>query len=145
MILISHRGNTSGINKQFENNPKYIEKAIDLGFDVEVDIWFKDGDFFLGHDLAETKVNTNYLENDKLWCHAKNIEALLSLSELNCKYFWHQKDDVTITSNGYFWTYPGKKLTRNSICVLPEISKIKEINCAGICSDYIEEYKFLND
>ena len=46
MILISHRGNLSGINKESENNPNYIKKAMDSGFDVEVDIWFKKGEFF---------------------------------------------------------------------------------------------------
>ena len=141
MILISHRGNLSGINKEFENNPNYIKKAMDSGFDVEVDIWFKKGEFFLGHDFPQIKMNYKYLEDKKLWCHAKNIDALLALSKIDCKYFWHQNDDVTITSNGFFWTFPGKQLTENSICVLPEISKIKVINCAGICSDFIEKYK----
>ena len=32
----------------------------------------------------------------------KNIDALLALSKIDCKYFWHQNDDVTITSNGFF-------------------------------------------
>lgn len=57
-------------------------------------------------------------------------------------YFWHQEDDVTITSIGYFWTYPGKQLTKNSIAVMPETKDFIEINNAyGICSDYIEKYK----
>ena len=86
-------------------------------------------------------MNYKYLEDKKLWCHAKNIDALLALSKIDCKYFWHQNDDVTITSNG-FLDFSGKQLTENSICVLPEISKTKVINCAGVCSDFIEKYKF---
>ena len=77
----------------------------------------------------------------QLWIHAKNLNVLEIVSKLNLHYFWHQEDDITITSKGYWWTYPGKKLFQNSICVLPEKSNFKMTNCAGICSDYIERYK----
>ena len=46
MYFISHRGNISGIDKNNENKPEYIEKALSLGFDVEVDVRFEKGDFF---------------------------------------------------------------------------------------------------
>ena len=55
--------------------------------------------------------------------------------EDNIHCFWHQEDDVTLTSEGYMWTYPGKELTTNSIAVLPE--EEIEVEVAGICSDYI--------
>jgi hypothetical protein len=60
------------------------------------------------------------------------------------KYFWHQNDDITLTSNGYLWTYPGKKLTDKSIVVLPEFNfyNKKDLKkCYGICSDFILNYK----
>jgi hypothetical protein len=38
MYLISHRGNINGIQKSKENDPNYINKAIESGFDVEVDV-----------------------------------------------------------------------------------------------------------
>ena len=64
---------------------------------------------------------------------------------LGCQLHQNLKHDkalnLTLTSNGYFWTFPGKKLLKNSICVLPEKTDYKEINCAGICSDFIEKYK----
>ena len=56
-------------------------------------------------------------------------------------YFWHQKDDVTLTSQGYIWAYPGKQPLKNSIAVLPEINKDDISKCSGICSDYIKDYK----
>jgi len=37
------------------------------------------------------------------------------------------------------WTYPNKQLTRYSIAVLPDTKR--DIEVAGICSDYIENYK----
>jgi hypothetical protein len=50
MILISHRGNISGPNPEQENHPDYIWAAIQAGYDVEVDVWFENGKFMLGHD-----------------------------------------------------------------------------------------------
>ena len=141
MYLISHRGNINGIQKDDENKPEYINKALEKGFDVEIDVRFSKGKFFLGHDFDQYEIDDNFLSNKKIWCHAKTNEALFALYEINAHYFWHQEDDYTITSKGYIWTYPGKKLFSKSICVLPEVANYKEINCMGICSDFIERYK----
>ena len=141
MYLISHRGNINGIQKDEENKPEYINKALEKGFDVEIDVRFSKGKFFLGHDFDQYEIDDNFLSNKKIWCHAKTNEALFALNEINAHYFWHQEDDYTITSKGYIWTYPGKKLFSKSICVLPEVANYKEINCMGICSDFIEKYK----
>ena len=141
MKFISHRGNINGKNLELENNPTYIKEAIKKGYDVEIDVWFIDT-FYLGHDKPEYKVTKSFLENTKLWCHAKNLLALENLQKLKTKYFWHQEDDYTLTSNGYIWTYPGKKLSKKSICVLPELKKIRiPKHISGICSDKIEKYK----
>ncbi len=136
MILISHRGNINGSNPEMENKPEYIQEALDLGYDVESDVWFIDGNFFLGHDEPQYKVNEKFLQEVGVWCHAKNIDALNQMIEngkIHC--FFHQEDDVTLTSRGYLWTYPGKELTSNSIAVLPD--KKPDVEVAGICSDFI--------
>ena len=141
MYLIAHRGNLTGRNPEKENHPEYIDKAISLGYDVEVDVWDVSGKLVLGHDGPQYEINMGFLidRETSLWCHAKNIEALSRMivygNELNC--FWHQNDDVTLTSKGYLWTYPGKELTKNSICVKPSPDNIP-ILCAGICDDQIE-------
>ena len=141
MIYISHRGNLTGKSLKDENNPDYIMKAIESGFDVEIDVWFKNIIFYLGHDKPSFEVDTKFLKNSRFWCHAKNINALSELERINCHYFWHQEDDFTLTSKGIIWTYPGKYLTNKSICVLPEKTNVKEFDCLGICSDLIENYK----
>jgi len=146
MILISHRGNLNGKTDD-ENKPKYIEEALSQGFDVEVDVWYDNNQFWLGHDKPQYKVSEEFLEHPSLWCHAKNIQALYVMDKnyhIHC--FWHQEDDVTLTSRGFFWTYPGKQLTEKSICVLPEFEdkKSKVIlpkNVAGICSDFVVNYR----
>ena len=145
MILISHRGNLNGKSDR-ENSPDYIEEALDQDFDVEVDVWYIDNQFWLGHDKPQYKVSEGFLEHSNLWCHAKNIQALYVMSKSsNIHYFWHQEDDVTLTSREFFWTYPGKQLTEKSICVLLEFEnkKSKVIlpkNVAGICSDFIVRF-----
>lgn len=144
MKLISHRGNINGPKPDMENNPDYIGRTLSLGFDVEVDVWYINNDYYLGHDYPIYKIKESFLENDKIWSHAKNIYSLFNMNKnekINC--FWHQNDDFTLTSKGFIWTYPDKELTNNSICVLPERSNydletIKK--CYGICSDFIIEY-----
>tara|TARA_R100000808_G_C2154909_1_gene166402 strand:+ start:5197 stop:5652 length:456 start_codon:yes stop_codon:yes gene_type:complete len=151
MILIAHRGNTEGPQPEKENHPDYIDKAISLGYDVEVDIWGSfDTKLYLGHDTLQYEVEPEWIFKrvNKLWLHAKNIQALFSFSQqaMGACIFWHQKDDYTLTSNGFLWTYPGAILTPKSICVMPE--KVPETyneqdlkNCAGVCSDFISRYK----
>ncbi len=145
MFFISHRGNINGKDIDKENNPDYIKKALLLGYDVEIDVWIKNSMYYLGHDGPQYRIEERFLENKKLWCHAKNNQALarmLKNKKIHC--FWHQQDDFTLTSKGYIWTYPGKKLVKGSICVLPEAVNYekKEIQeCIGVCSDYIKNYK----
>ena len=57
MILIAHRGNIDGPNPEMENNPQYIDKAIDSGYNVEIDVR---GSFEGGCSWATTKLNTRY-------------------------------------------------------------------------------------
>ena len=141
MKIIAHRGLVNGPNKELENNPETISKAIEKGFDVEVDVWKIDDNWFLGHDELKYKINFSYLENERLWVHAKNIRALKKLIEIgeNINFFWHQDDDVSITSKNFIWTTLGKELTSISVCVMPEsrltIKESVKLQCFGICTN----------
>jgi len=158
MKLIAHRGNIDGPNPSEENNPEYIEEAIENGFDVEVDIWFSSQTkkFFLGHDKPEYQIDVFWLAKNinKLWIHCKNIEALYEFSAnmSGYNYFWHDTDKYTLTSKKYIWTYPGQPYTPKSIMVMPEsmmvfptfateLEDMKAYNCYGICSDYVGKIK----
>ena len=144
MILIAHRGNILGPNPERENHPTYINEALKRDYNVEIDVWYKDNTWFLGHDAPQYEVKREFFYNHFLWCHAKNIDALNRLSFLGIHCFWHQTDDVTMTTRGYLWTYPGKQLTPKSICVMPEKTSYteEEINLsAGVCSDFVQEHR----
>jgi len=146
MILISHRGNINGPDPELENKPEYIDTAIYLGYDVEIDVQIIYNEIYLGHDRPQYKINIEwiYVRINKLWVHCKNIEAIefFSYIENNNKinYFWHQEDTVTLTSKRYVWAFPGKQPIKNSIAVLPEIYKDPVNQCTGVCSDYISKY-----
>lgn len=143
MILISHRGNINGKNSEMENHPSYIDEAISLGFDVEVDMWWIDGRTYLGHDEPQYEVDDIWLTEriDKLWIHCKNVELLYWIRTTILHYFWHEEDTLTLTSKGYMWVYPGKQPIVGSIAVMPEIHNDDVSKCLGICSDVIEKYK----
>jgi len=143
MILISHRGNLTGPEPGRENSPSYIQEALSAGYNVEIDVWYRNQKWHLGHDEPRYEVEKDFF-NPFMWCHAKNIDALKELSSLQAHCFWHQTDDVTLTSRGYLWTYPGLPLTPSSICVMPEYtsySKEEITASAGICSDNIQYFK----
>ena len=141
--LISHRGNINGPDISIENQQTYIENAINLGFDCEVDIWVVNKELFLGHDEPTYKTTIDFLSGyiEYLWIHCKNFESLEYLNTIgDHNYFWHQEDRFTITSKGYIWTYPGNIVGNNSVIVDNE-KKVSDYKCFGVCSDYIEMYK----
>lgn len=149
MIYISHRGNLNGKNPHKENSPEYIMDALKGGYEVEVDIWYIN-EFYLGHDKPTYKLDFNFFIDylDKIWFHCKNIEALEKMRNSSLIYFWHDVDSHTMVMNrnDYIWTFPGINISKGCICVLPEMtahSKDKLSSCSGLCSDYIENYKFL--
>jgi hypothetical protein len=144
MKIISHRGNLNGANPEFENSIELINEALNKGYDVEIDVWFKNQKWYLGHDKPQYLISKKFLENKKFWCHAKNLDALylmLKYKNINC--FWHQNDDFTLTSKGFIWTYPNKQVTSKSIIVLQKKKNIDPFKkyIYGICTDYPVFYK----
>ena len=144
MKYISHRGNVDGKLPSMENHPSYIDKAIALGYDVEIDVWMVEGVLLLGHDEPQYGVTQSWLNDrvDKLWIHCKNIEAMEWFNAIGgFNFFWHETDTVTLTSKRYIWAYPGKQPIADSIAVMPEIHNDSVVSCIGICSDVIKKYK----
>ena len=142
MKLIAHRGNLNGPQPDKENSPDYISKAIESGYNVEIDIWFIDDKWYLGHDNPTYEIKYHFLFDSRFWLHAKNGEAFDKLlKNYNFNVFWHTTEDWVLTSKKYIWTYPNKILYLNSICVLPELGYNGDLNkCDGICTDFIYKY-----
>ena len=144
MILISHRGNIAGPNPERENDPVYVDEAIQAGYFVEIDLWVIDKITMLGHDKPQYVIDGLWLEENKqyMFIHCKNAEALAyCLHKFNG--FWHENDDYALTMFGYVWCYPGKKpIGALSIAVMPEkvqpLSSFDKSGYFGVCSDFVE-------
>ena len=156
MKLIAHRGNTHGPDEGKENSPDYIDQCLSEGYDAEIDVRYdpKTNVLWLGHDEPQYKVSWKWIanRNELLWIHCKDITTLHEFSKTTTtnryKYFWHDQDDHTLTSNNIIWTFPGKPYTPRSIMVMPEwntkianLNDLRVVNCFGICSDYVAHLK----
>lgn len=139
MKIISHRGNTNGVNLNLENNPIHIENLSKV-IDCEIDVWMIDDNLFLGHDEPQYKINKFFLKNPNLWCHAKNLSALNFMLNEGIICFYHNTDNFTLTSNGFIWTYPLQELCEKTI-IVDNRKNWNIINdytrCYGVCTDYI--------
>jgi len=142
MLIISHRANLNGPNKELENNPQQIIEVI-KEYDVEIDLWRINNELFLGHDNPQYKINHNFLNlnKNKLWIHAKNLDCISYLFNTDLNWFWHENDKVTLTSKKNIWCYPGTYI-ENSITVIFNDSKKCDIPnyCLGNCTDYPTNY-----
>lgn len=152
MLYIAHRGLFKGPNSEKENHPDQIASAVAEGFDCEVDLWFNDNKFILGHDSPQYEITDSFLLQWGLWIHCKSLqtlEALIAHKRLRLtNYFWHENDQCTLTNHGYVWTYPGQYLFSRSIMVMPEYTNINiatSAQCHGICSDYVKPIRELRN
>jgi hypothetical protein len=142
MIVISHRGNINGPQPETENCPTRIDKCIELGYDVEIDIRKIGHEFWLGHDEPQHQVEFEWLleRESKLWLHCKDIPSLVELHQVfNC--FFHHIDNYTLTSNNWIWAYPGMPVYEKAkaIAVMPP-GVMNLSNFSGVCTDYPEQY-----
>ena len=62
--IIAHRGLLNGPDKNDENRPEIIENALIQNFDVEIDLWFIDGKWLLGHDNPQYEIQQSFFERD---------------------------------------------------------------------------------
>ena len=155
MIWISHRGNINGKFESYENEPNYIDNAISEGYDVEIDVWYKDGILWLGHDTPQYSFHKDMTwfkdRIHKLMIHCKNPEAASFFYFENQKfvkeghpgyhYFCHETDTIALTSKGYMLGYPGKQPMEGTIAMMPEYYDDDISDCIGVCSDDIAKYR----
>lgn len=146
-LLISHRGNTTGIDPMKENSPEYIQSALDKGFHVVVDVWLVGRvHLALGTEQPRFPTTIEFLKDNKIICRAKSAETLEYLLVQSVHCFMHDRDSHVLTNGGLIWTVPGKPIMSRSVFtmpehILPDISSMALLTCAGVCSDRIQEIK----
>jgi len=143
MRWILHRGNTNGPNS-VENNPEKLVELLKKGYEIEIDLWYQNNRFYLGHDKGQYEISEDFLEQNGLWIHCKDAKTLeyMNTKKKYLNYFYHTTEDYILTSRGYIWCYIGKPALEGSVIVMPEKSnynwdELEKKNCL-ICSDYLE-------
>lgn len=141
--IISHRGYLNGPDAKIENHPVQINKLLPI-MNVEIDVRYIDGKWWLGHDGPQYQVDREFLDRPGLWIHCKDIQTLhkIRLEGIKAEYFFHHNDDCTLTSSGLVWTFPGKPFSYTSVAVALSEQEAKEVlrhAVAGVCTDYPEK------
>jgi len=139
LLVIAHRGNLQGRKEHLENNPEYILQAINQGFETEVDVWYVNNAWYLGHDFPQYEVGFNYFV-PQMWIHCKNLEAVEQLTNSHLNWFWHETDKITQTSKGYLWCYPEVYVEDAIVVVLGLPHKLPK-NLKGVCTDYALKWR----
>lgn len=150
MIYISNLGNIHGSDSDKENHPDYLKEALKQGYHIKVDVYIIHNQIILGQDKPQYEIDKLFLSNNRIWVQAQNIETLhvFASSGNLIHYFFHDTDDMALTSKGWIWTHYGKTIGHpKSVAVMPERLKIIPPNLyssGAICSDFPEKYKTLN-
>lgn len=150
MIFISHRGNLEGRNPSLENQPEYVERALNDGYVVEIDVYdylYAEDVFMLGHDDGKWRANGWWIrKHQSLLCHAKCVTVLMALKGMNVHCFMHDKDPYVLTSKGWVISHVNNKIAaKGTVQMMPEVHQdLPEYHydgCFGVCSDYIKTFK----
>lgn len=153
--LIAHRGNTEGKKEFCENHPDYIQNAINKGLDVEVDVWYDEGELYLGHDAPNYNISIKQLEKwakkQFVYAHCKNSKAALYVPfSYGLVPFAHSEDDFIILPDMHLWIHPKAiqalpvSVQKESIIVAHEWVTTP-LNYFGICTDTPLLYKEVFD
>ena len=137
-VFIAHRGNMHGPEPDYENTSDYLRDAYSRGFGVECDLQIYNDVLYYGHDEPQETVDYEFLTKPYVFCHAKTIETmqLLVTSGFHC--FWHESDQLTLTSRGFMWCHPGIYPDHKKAIWLDlmgyEMPALSE-NIFGVCGD----------
>jgi len=159
MKIIAHRGNLYGPDPETENTQNQAQKCLDMGFDVELDLWYikKTGGLMLGHDGPNmpTDVTWIWAKSPMLWMHWKETDGIMwaiyglsvCLEPLFANHFMHEKEPFARTTSGAYWLYPGTPITDEMrsapaiVACLPELAPDWDLTHAThICTDYPVKY-----
>ena len=138
MIFIAHRGNTEGPSSS-ENELDYMKHVYNMGYGVECDLQLFNNKLYFGHDEPQSLIDDEFIRKDNVFCHAKTVDVLSILINLGVNCFFHDVDEVTLTSRGQIWCYPGVHPdNENAIWLDLQGKSLPDVvgNIYGICGDY---------
>jgi hypothetical protein len=157
MIYISYQGIYDGTNYECANTPNQIGKAFGYGVSVMTDVWRVDGKLYLGIDQPLTEVTEKYLQGNRWWINARNVDMQNWLTTQPTKlypnwfYFPSMPPPQYVTaSNGKLITPGTVPINNSSVIFLPEITdkglfSTVKLRCFGICSTYLNFIRRMRD
>ncbi len=137
------------------NHPGLIETYLKAGYGVEVDVRVRQGKFYSGHDepiwLLPLEKFYNFANQRFFLFHAKDLQTFQFLHNNKMDglhFFFQDKDDICLSSWGYFILHSNVRLPRDyrddEIAVLPTgghgkaygvvVDVSKEINCKVVAA-----------
>jgi hypothetical protein len=145
--FIAHRGLQFGSDNLLENRIELLEENAKAGMKSECDVWWRRGNFYLGHDHPATQISLDWLiaHKDPLLLHAKDIETFHKLKSIRDEegidfhIFYHTDEDVILTTYGEVIVYPGVPVLEGWVSMMPEMCGYRLFSNSAIayCSDYL--------
>jgi hypothetical protein len=151
---ICHRGNLQSKFIPEENHPEVLDKRIEQGYGVELDVWCSEGKFWLGHDEPQYIVSFEWLMKDasKKYIHCKDgatFEHLLlrcGREGYRANLFYHTNEHYALTTRGHVIVHPDAQILEGSVNMMPEMSGRarsweEREKAFAVCSDAIHNWK----
>lgn len=144
-LRIAHRGLRNGPNADIENTIPLLEKNIRSCITSEVDVWYRDNKYWLGHDAPACEITLDWLvtHRDYLLIHAKDLVTFHTLTRYKDEHgillhiFYHTDEDVVLTTQDICIVYPGKEVLKGWMSMMPErANHVSTLRSVAICSDY---------
>jgi hypothetical protein len=141
-LRIAHRGLIKGPDPVLENSVDLLQKRKEAGLHSEVDIWWTEGSFWIGHDFPREQVSLEFLTSPYFWIHAKHDESFRELQcishekGLGLRIFYHTDEDYVLTTLGDTIIFPGLEDCSGWVYMMPESGKVLPNCAAAICSDF---------
>jgi hypothetical protein len=132
----------NGPDKRLENDIATIVHRCSNGLYSEIDIWYVNSKWYIGHDSPEQEITLEYLMSPYLFIHAKNVEAFHELQQLsdahglNLRIFYHTEEHYALTTRGETIIYPGLPEKEGWLYMMPERTELTLKSSGMICSDY---------
>jgi hypothetical protein len=147
MKLISNKGNITG-KLLDENNPAIVESAINIGYDVKIDLWLQENQLYLGTDKPEYKLDIDWLEkhHHKLWLHCHDLEIInkfYALDPMGVKLnYFHMESDILVRSSKWYNIMQLKNPINGCVFMNPENHPEYDFSqCFGIISNSVAIYR----
>lgn len=140
MKFIANAGNIEGRFPIYENRLDYVDSALLGGYDVKVDVWWHNDEFYLGTDYPRYTVPPMFLELPNVWCQAKNIRALEKLLEISTHSLWFTElfdyQNVVLSSQNVIWSADQLKDTSNYVLYVDQMEGVVP-EIYGICCNNV--------